>query len=184
MAVFLLYSYHQADKFYPFRRRATDADEVFGLIVQTNAIHSGNKSFTALNQQFFCIKRQEVALLLKHYKVVNKPTNSDRTSAFKTKRPSPKIPYISARPLTAGKQALELLKWKVGRSANANIGHLRRGAEKSGEAAVYGGRWSALRWQTRGGKEEGGGEGGFLRLVGVHPGHFFVGSARTARGWN
>ena len=36
--------YCQADKFYPFRRRAINADEVFGLIVQehqTNSIHFG-----------------------------------------------------------------------------------------------------------------------------------------------
>ena len=55
----------QKNSTYPPRRRAIDADEVFGLIVQehqTNSIHSGNnKTFTVLNQQFFGIKRQEVA---------------------------------------------------------------------------------------------------------------------------
>ena len=57
--------YRQADKFNPFRRRAINADEVFCLIVQehpTNSMHSGkNKTFSALNQQFYSIKRQEVA---------------------------------------------------------------------------------------------------------------------------
>ena len=57
--------YRRVDKFYPFRCRAIDVDEVFCLIVQTNSIHFGkNKTFTALNQQFFGIKCQEGALLL------------------------------------------------------------------------------------------------------------------------
>ena len=62
--------YLRTGKFYPFRRRAIDAGEVFDLIAQehqTNSIHSGkNKTFTALNQQFFNIKHQGVAFLLKH----------------------------------------------------------------------------------------------------------------------
>ena len=64
--------YRQPDKFYPTRRRAVYTHEVFDLIVQehqTNSTHSGkNKTYTALNQQFFGIKRQEVVFLLKHCK--------------------------------------------------------------------------------------------------------------------
>ena len=49
--------YRLANKFHSDRRRDIDADEVFDLIVpehQINSIHSGkNKTFTALNQQFF-----------------------------------------------------------------------------------------------------------------------------------
>ena len=58
--------YHRADKLYPFRCRAIDAGEVFDLIVhQTNSIHAGkNKTFVALNQRFFGIKRQEVEFVL------------------------------------------------------------------------------------------------------------------------
>ena len=64
--------YSQAGKFYPFRYLAIDADEVFGLIFQehqTNSNHSGkNKPFTALNEQYFGIKHQEMAFLLKYCK--------------------------------------------------------------------------------------------------------------------
>ena len=60
--------YLRADKLYPFRRRAIDAGEVFDLIVQehqTNSIHAGkNKTFAALNQRFFGIKRQGVGFFL------------------------------------------------------------------------------------------------------------------------
>ena len=62
--------YRWADKLNPFRRRAIDEGEVFDLIVQehqTNSIHVGkNKTFAALNQQFFSIRRQEVTSVLKH----------------------------------------------------------------------------------------------------------------------
>ena len=62
--------YRRADKLYLFRRRAIDTGEVFDLIVQehqTNSIHAGkNKTFAALNQCFFGIRRQEVTFVLKH----------------------------------------------------------------------------------------------------------------------
>ena len=62
--------YRQSDKFNPFQRCAINADAVVGLIVQehrTNSMHSPkNKTFTALNWQFYSIKRQEVVFLLKH----------------------------------------------------------------------------------------------------------------------
>ena len=83
MAVF----YSQVDKFYPFRRRTIDSDEVFGFIVQehqTNSIHSGkNKTFTELNQQFFGIKHQEVAFLLKHCKTYAQTKPQTRTVSLK-----------------------------------------------------------------------------------------------------
>ena len=76
--------YCQADKFNPFRRRAINADEVFGLIVQehqTNSMHSGkNKTFSALNPQFYRIRRQEVAFLLKHCKTCAQTKPQTRTA--------------------------------------------------------------------------------------------------------
>ena len=85
MAVF----YSQADKFYPFRRRAIDSNEVFGFIVrehQTNPIHSGkSKTFTALNQQFFGIKHQEVAFLLKHRETCAQTKPQTRTARVPSK---------------------------------------------------------------------------------------------------
>ena len=57
---------------------------VFDLIVQehqTNSIHSGiNKTFAALNLQFFAIKRQEVAFLLKHCKTCVQKKSQARTA--------------------------------------------------------------------------------------------------------
>ena len=78
--------YHQADKSYPSRCRAINADEVFGLMVQghqPNSIHSGkNKTFTASNQQLFSIKRQEVTFLLpvKHCKTCAQTKPQTRTA--------------------------------------------------------------------------------------------------------
>ena len=76
--------YRRADKFYSFRRRAIDAGEVFDLIIQehqTNSTHSGkNKTFTALNQQFFSIKRQEVTFLLKHCRTCAQTKSQTRTT--------------------------------------------------------------------------------------------------------
>ena len=63
--------YHQAEQSYPLRCHAVYVHEIFNLIVQeqTNSTHSGkNKTYTALSQQFFSIKHQEVAFLLKHCK--------------------------------------------------------------------------------------------------------------------
>ena len=76
--------YRRADKLFPFRRRAIDAGEVFDLIVQehqTNSIHSGkNKTFAALNQQFFSIKRQEVEFVLKHCRTCAQTKPQTRTT--------------------------------------------------------------------------------------------------------
>ena len=76
--------YRLADKSHPLRRRAIDSDMVFDLIVQehqTNSIHSGiNKTFAALNQQFFAIKRQEIAFLLKHCKTCAQTKSQARTA--------------------------------------------------------------------------------------------------------
>ena len=64
-----IFNVHNAHCLYDRGRRAIDAGEVFDLIVQehqTNSIHSGkNKTFAALNQQIFSIKRQEVEFILK-----------------------------------------------------------------------------------------------------------------------
>ena len=63
--------YHQAEQSYFLRCHAVYVHEIFNLIVQeqTNSTHSGkNKTYTALSQQFFSIKHQEVAFLLKHCK--------------------------------------------------------------------------------------------------------------------
>ena len=76
--------YRRADKLCPFRRRAIDAGKVFDLIVQehqTNSIHSGkNKTFAALNQQFFSIKRQEVEFVLKHCRTCAQTKPQTRTT--------------------------------------------------------------------------------------------------------
>ena len=76
--------YYQANKFCSFRRRAIDASEVFDLIVQehqTNSTHSGkNKTFAALNQRFFGIKRQEVEFLLKHCRTCTQTKSQPRTA--------------------------------------------------------------------------------------------------------
>ena len=75
--------YRRAGKFYTFRRRAVDAGEVFDPIQehQTNSTHSGKiKIFTALNLQFFSIKRQEVAFLLKHCRTCAQKKPQTRTT--------------------------------------------------------------------------------------------------------
>ena len=76
--------YHRADKLNPFRRRAINEGEVFDLIVQehqTNSIHADkNKTFAALNQRFFGIKRQEVEFVLKHCRTCAQTKPQTRTT--------------------------------------------------------------------------------------------------------
>ena len=76
--------YHRADKLYPFRRRAIDAGEVFDPVVQeyqTNSIYAGkNKTFAALNQRLFGIKRQEVEFVLEHCRTCVQTKPQTRTT--------------------------------------------------------------------------------------------------------
>ena len=76
--------YYRANKFYSFRRRAIDASEALDLIVQehqTKSTHSSkNKTFAALNQRFFGIKRQEVEFLLKHCRTCTQTKSQPRTA--------------------------------------------------------------------------------------------------------
>ena len=76
--------YYRANKFYSFQRRATDEGEGFDLVVQehqTNSTHSSkNKTFTAPNQQFLSIKRQEVAFLLEHCRTCAQTKPQTRTT--------------------------------------------------------------------------------------------------------